>query len=179
MSARYHAQLSKQSNTPSMVNLDENGSDTEPVNPIDGDHVDARYQGDIESDAESDQPIVEPCQLDFQTSDIEPDQPIAEPSYGDFNAFPRRLREGYQRTGVKLVDVPNGRKDASDKAILVDMFLFALDNQPHSQISLLQKPGEEYDDERIATDDDEEWEQSNNGHETDGARTASSFGDSD
>ncbi|MCD7449910.1 hypothetical protein HAX54_002214 [Datura stramonium] len=33
--------------------------------------------------------------------------------------------QGCQRTGVKLIDVPNGRKDAADKAILVDM-LFAL-----------------------------------------------------
>ncbi|XP_019098719.1 PREDICTED: uncharacterized protein LOC109132022, partial [Camelina sativa] len=33
-------------------------------------------------------------------------------AYGDFNGFPRRVREGCQRTGVKLVDVPNGRKDA-------------------------------------------------------------------
>ncbi|XP_043723181.1 uncharacterized protein LOC122670393 [Telopea speciosissima] len=58
-------------------------------------------------------------------------------AYGDFNAFPRRLREGCQRTGVKLVDVPNGRKDAADKAILVDMFLFALDNPPPSSIMLI------------------------------------------
>lgn len=58
-------------------------------------------------------------------------------AYGDFNAFPRRLREGCQRTGVKLVDVPNGRKDAADKAILVDMFLFALDNTPPSSIMLI------------------------------------------
>ncbi|WOL01713.1 hypothetical protein Cni_G10430 [Canna indica] len=58
-------------------------------------------------------------------------------AYGDFNAFPRRLREGCQRTGVKLIDVPNGRKDAADKAILVDMFLFALDNQPPSAIMLI------------------------------------------
>ncbi|KAF2321115.1 hypothetical protein GH714_034074 [Hevea brasiliensis] len=28
-------------------------------------------------------------------------------AYGDFNSFPRRLREGCQRTGVKLIDVPN------------------------------------------------------------------------
>ncbi|KAK4401661.1 hypothetical protein Sango_0906800 [Sesamum angolense] len=56
---------------------------------------------------------------------------------GDFNAFPRRLREGCQRTGVKLIDVPNGRKDAADKAILVDMFLFALDNPPPSSIMLI------------------------------------------
>ncbi|XP_042376785.1 uncharacterized protein LOC121970256 isoform X2 [Zingiber officinale] len=58
-------------------------------------------------------------------------------AYGDFNAFPRRLREGCQRTGVKLVDVPNGRKDAADKAILVEMFLFALDNRPPSSIMLI------------------------------------------
>ncbi|XP_058070297.1 uncharacterized protein LOC131219261 [Magnolia sinica] len=58
-------------------------------------------------------------------------------AYGDFNAFPRRLREGCQRTGVKLIDVPNGRKDAADKAILVDMFLFALDNPPPSSILLI------------------------------------------
>ncbi|XP_059652885.1 uncharacterized protein LOC132299977 [Cornus florida] len=58
-------------------------------------------------------------------------------AYGDFNAFPRRLREGCQRTGVKLIDVPNGRKDAADKAILVDMFLFAIDNPPPSSIMLI------------------------------------------
>ncbi|MQM09562.1 hypothetical protein Taro_042437 [Colocasia esculenta] len=58
-------------------------------------------------------------------------------AYGDFNAFSRRLREGCQRTGVKLVDVPNGRKFATDKAILVDMFLFALDNRPPASILLI------------------------------------------
>lgn len=58
-------------------------------------------------------------------------------AFGDFNAFPRRVREGCQRTGVKLVDVPNGRKDASDKAILLDMFLFALDHPPPSTILII------------------------------------------
>lgn len=58
-------------------------------------------------------------------------------AYGDFNSFPRRLREGCQRTGVRLIDVPNGRKDAADKAILVDLFLFALDNPPPSSIMLI------------------------------------------
>ncbi|XP_057503077.1 uncharacterized protein LOC130786734 [Actinidia eriantha] len=56
---------------------------------------------------------------------------------GDFNAFPRRLREGCQRTGIKLIDVPNGRKDAADKAILVDMFLFVLDNPSPYSIVLI------------------------------------------
>lgn len=58
-------------------------------------------------------------------------------AYGDFSAFSRRLREGCQRTGVKLIDVPNGRKDASDKAILIDMFLFAMDHRPPSTIVLI------------------------------------------
>ncbi|KAH9299350.1 hypothetical protein KI387_031032, partial [Taxus chinensis] len=58
-------------------------------------------------------------------------------AYGDFNNFPRKLREGCQRTGVNLIDVPNGKKDAADKAILVDMFLFALDNPPPSTILLI------------------------------------------
>ncbi|KAJ0254460.1 putative endonuclease or glycosyl hydrolase [Hirschfeldia incana] len=58
-------------------------------------------------------------------------------AFGDFNAFPRRVREGLQRTGVKLVDVPNGRKDAADKAILLDMFLFALDQPPPSTIVII------------------------------------------
>ncbi|GLT98258.1 hypothetical protein SLE2022_157720 [Rubroshorea leprosula] len=58
-------------------------------------------------------------------------------AYGDFNCFTRRLREGCQRTGVKLIDVPNGRKDAADKAILLDMFMFAFDNPPPSSIMLI------------------------------------------
>ncbi|CAH8321058.1 unnamed protein product, partial [Eruca vesicaria subsp. sativa] len=58
-------------------------------------------------------------------------------AFGDFNAFPRRVREGLQRTGVKLVDVPNGRKDAADKAILLDMFLFVLDHPPPSTIVII------------------------------------------
>ncbi|KAJ7559366.1 hypothetical protein O6H91_04G082000 [Diphasiastrum complanatum] len=58
-------------------------------------------------------------------------------AYGDFNHFPRKVREGCQRTGVNLIDVPNGKKDASDKAIFVDMFLFALDNPPPCTIFLI------------------------------------------
>eukprot|EP00897_Mesotaenium_endlicherianum_P002786 jgi/Mesen1/2535/ME000161S01587 len=58
-------------------------------------------------------------------------------AYGDFNRFPRRLREGCHRTGISLFDVPNGRKDAADKAIMADVFLFALDNPPPSTIFLI------------------------------------------
>eukprot|EP00249_Psilotum_nudum_P022300 c28463_g1_i2 orf=178-1299(+) len=58
-------------------------------------------------------------------------------AYGDFNHFPLKLREGCQMTGVSLLDVPNTRKDASDKAILTDMFLFAIDHPPPSTIFLI------------------------------------------
>eukprot|EP00850_Spirogloea_muscicola_P006854 SM000033S12375 [mRNA] locus=s33:541287:543983:+ [translate_table: standard] len=63
-------------------------------------------------------------------------------AYGDFNMFPKKLREGCQHTGVSLIDVPNGKKDAADKAILVDMFLFALDNPPPSTILLITGDGD-------------------------------------
>eukprot|EP00850_Spirogloea_muscicola_P004037 SM000017S02777 [mRNA] locus=s17:234707:240157:+ [translate_table: standard] len=63
-------------------------------------------------------------------------------AYGDFNMFPKKLREGCQHTGVSLIDVPNGKKDAADKAILVDMFLFALDNPPPSTILLISGDGD-------------------------------------
>ncbi|CAI9786307.1 unnamed protein product [Fraxinus pennsylvanica] len=50
-----------------------------------------------------------------------------------------RLTEAYHRTGVNLVHVPNGRKDAIDKAILVDMFLFALDHRRPATILLISR----------------------------------------
>ncbi|CAI9786306.1 unnamed protein product [Fraxinus pennsylvanica] len=58
-------------------------------------------------------------------------------AYGDFSSSPMRLTEAYNRTGVNLVHVPNGRKDAADKAILVDMFLFALDYRRPATILLI------------------------------------------
>ncbi|CAI9786316.1 unnamed protein product [Fraxinus pennsylvanica] len=58
-------------------------------------------------------------------------------AYGDFSSSPRRLTEAYHRTGVNLVNVPNGRKDVADKAILVDMFLFALDYRRPATILLI------------------------------------------
>ncbi|XP_022858337.1 uncharacterized protein LOC111379226 [Olea europaea var. sylvestris] len=57
--------------------------------------------------------------------------------YEDFNTILRQIREGCHMIGIKLVDVPNGRKDVVDKTILVDMFLFALDNHEPSSIILI------------------------------------------
>ncbi|MCO5606850.1 hypothetical protein L7F22_061041 [Adiantum nelumboides] len=58
-------------------------------------------------------------------------------AYGDFSHLPRHIRQGCQMTGVNLIDIPHGRKDAADKAILADMFLFALDNPPPGIILLI------------------------------------------
>eukprot|EP00899_Mesostigma_viride_P025386 jgi/Mesvir1/6031/Mv00774-RA.1 len=58
-------------------------------------------------------------------------------AYGDFNLLPHRLRIGCQNTGVNLLDVPTSKREASDKAMLCDMFLFAVDNRPPATIFLI------------------------------------------
>jgi len=58
-------------------------------------------------------------------------------AYGDYSHMPKSIRQGCQKTGINLIDVPNGKKDAADKAILIDMFLFALDNRPPALILLI------------------------------------------
>ncbi|KAG6884502.1 hypothetical protein C0993_010525 [Termitomyces sp. T159_Od127] len=48
------------------------------------------------------------------------------------------LRSELQASGVSLTDCPhNGRKDVSDKMILVDMLAYAIDNPPPSTIILI------------------------------------------
>jgi hypothetical protein len=44
-------------------------------------------------------------------------------AYGDFNHFPHKVREGCQQTRVNWIDVPNGKKNATDKAILISYIL--------------------------------------------------------
>jgi len=58
-------------------------------------------------------------------------------AYADFREFPQQHTEDLQKSGVTLIDVPNVGNDAADRAILVDMFLFALDNPPPSSIMLI------------------------------------------
>lgn len=58
-------------------------------------------------------------------------------AYRDFDTISRWIREGCQMTDIKLVDVLNERKDAIDKILLVDMFLFALKNRQSSSILLI------------------------------------------
>lgn len=50
----------------------------------------------------------------------------------------KSLRSELQSSGVSLIDCPhNGRKDAADKMILVDMLAFALDTPPPATIVLI------------------------------------------
>jgi hypothetical protein len=44
-------------------------------------------------------------------------------AYGDFNHFPRKVQEGCQRTRVNWIDVPNGKKNGANKAILISDIL--------------------------------------------------------
>jgi hypothetical protein len=50
----------------------------------------------------------------------------------------KALRSELQSSGVSLTDVPhNGRKDAADKMILVDMLAFAIDHPPPATLVLI------------------------------------------
>ncbi|XP_047317496.1 secreted protein C-like isoform X2 [Impatiens glandulifera] len=49
-------------------------------------------------------------------------------SYGDTTRLPSPVQQALNSTGISLNHVPAGAKDASDKKILVDMLLWAVDN---------------------------------------------------
>ncbi|TKY61663.1 Meiosis arrest female protein 1 [Spatholobus suberectus] len=54
--------------------------------------------------------------------------PVSISAYGDTNRIPPPVQYALSSTGVSLNHVPTGAKDASDKKILVDMLLWAVDN---------------------------------------------------
>ncbi|KAL1816481.1 hypothetical protein DCAR_0520883 [Daucus carota subsp. sativus] len=54
--------------------------------------------------------------------------PISISAYGDILRIPKPVQEALNSTGISLNHVPAGVKDASDKKILVDMLLWAVDN---------------------------------------------------
>lgn len=53
-------------------------------------------------------------------------------AYADFARIPQRIRDGFERTAVACKHVRN-----VDRDILVDMFMFALDNPPPAYIMLI------------------------------------------
>lgn len=54
--------------------------------------------------------------------------PLSISSYGDTTRIPSHVQHALSSTGISLHHVPAGAKDASDKKILVDMLLWAIDN---------------------------------------------------
>ncbi|CAH8305432.1 unnamed protein product [Eruca vesicaria subsp. sativa] len=58
-------------------------------------------------------------------------------AYGDTNLIPHHIQQALSSTGVGLNHVPAGVKDASDKKILVDMLLWAVDNPAPANIMLI------------------------------------------
>ncbi|XP_010457018.1 PREDICTED: uncharacterized protein LOC104738555 [Camelina sativa] len=58
-------------------------------------------------------------------------------AYGDTNQIPSSVQQALYSTGVTLNHVPAGVKDASDKKILVDMLLWAVDNPAPATFMLI------------------------------------------
>ncbi|KAG2316781.1 hypothetical protein Bca52824_019903 [Brassica carinata] len=63
--------------------------------------------------------------------------PVSILAYGDTNLIPHAVQQALSSTGVGLNHVPAGVKDASDKKILVDMLLWAVDNPAPANIMLI------------------------------------------
>ncbi|WOL10226.1 hypothetical protein Cni_G18980 [Canna indica] len=58
-------------------------------------------------------------------------------AFGDTNKIPSAVQKALSSTGITLNHVPDGVKDASDKKILVDMLLWAVDNPPPANYLLI------------------------------------------
>ncbi|KAL1215095.1 hypothetical protein V5N11_007670 [Cardamine amara subsp. amara] len=58
-------------------------------------------------------------------------------AYGDTNRIPSSVQHALSSTGVSLNHVPAGVKDGSDKKMLVDMMLWAMENQAPANIMLI------------------------------------------
>ncbi|KAF8089558.1 hypothetical protein N665_0502s0024 [Sinapis alba] len=63
--------------------------------------------------------------------------PVSISAYGDTNLIPHAVQQALSSTGVGLNHVPSGVKDASDKKILVDMLLWAVDNPAPANFMLI------------------------------------------
>ncbi|WVZ66831.1 hypothetical protein U9M48_015998 [Paspalum notatum var. saurae] len=63
--------------------------------------------------------------------------PITISAYGDTNCVPNHVQHALSSTGISLNHVPAGIKDASDKKILVDMLIWAIDNPPPANYLLI------------------------------------------
>ncbi|CAF2144885.1 unnamed protein product [Brassica napus] len=63
--------------------------------------------------------------------------PLSISSYGNTDLIPKAVQLALSSTGISLNHVPSGRKEASDKKILVDIFLWVVENPPPANIMLI------------------------------------------
>ncbi|KAH7314648.1 hypothetical protein KP509_21G012700 [Ceratopteris richardii] len=68
--------------------------------------------------------------------------PIEIQAFGDTKILPHATQKALTDTGITLNHVPRGNKDAADKAILVGMLLWALDNPAPANILLVSGDGD-------------------------------------
>ncbi|CAH2044053.1 unnamed protein product [Thlaspi arvense] len=68
--------------------------------------------------------------------------PLSISSYGNTDLIPNSVQQALSSTGVSLNHVPSGRKDASDKKILVDLFLWVVENPAPANIMLISGDGD-------------------------------------
>ncbi|MCO5586845.1 hypothetical protein L7F22_040790 [Adiantum nelumboides] len=68
--------------------------------------------------------------------------PIEIQVFGDTTILPHITQKALSDTGITLNHVPRGNKDAADKAILVGLLLWALDNPPPANILLISGDGD-------------------------------------
>ncbi|KAL0890489.1 hypothetical protein Bca101_014472 [Brassica carinata] len=63
-------------------------------------------------------------------------------AYGNTDLIPKPVQQALSSTGISLNHVPSGKKDASDKKILVDMFLWVLENPAPANLMLISGDGD-------------------------------------
>ncbi|GJV37323.1 chromo domain protein LHP1 [Tanacetum coccineum] len=70
------------------------------------------------------------------------DTPFTIKAYGKTNKLSPNQRKGLLRELVPLIDIPDEEANTTDRMIMEDMFLFALENKPPSFIMLLSGDGD-------------------------------------
>ncbi|MCO5582672.1 hypothetical protein L7F22_036571 [Adiantum nelumboides] len=68
--------------------------------------------------------------------------PITIDVFGDTRSLEHRILEALSSTGITINHIPSGNKDAADKAILVGMLFWALDNPPPAHFLLISGDGD-------------------------------------
>ncbi|KAF8089557.1 hypothetical protein N665_0502s0023 [Sinapis alba] len=71
--------------------------------------------------------------------------PLSISAYGNTDLIPKAVQQALSSTGISLNHVPSGKKDASDKKILVDMFLWVLENPAPANLMLISGDGDFFD----------------------------------